>query len=41
MDNPLAKYLTGDGHVDKKILDQLAFSEKMAELGRMSASVAR
>jgi signal transduction histidine kinase len=39
MDNPLSKYLTGDGHVDKKILDQLAFNEKMAELGRMSASV--
>jgi signal transduction histidine kinase len=39
MDNPLAKYLTGDGKVDKKLLDQLAFNEKMAELGRMSASV--
>jgi two-component system NtrC family sensor kinase len=39
MDNPLAKYLTKDGHVDKKLLDQLAFNEKMAELGRLSASV--
>jgi two-component system NtrC family sensor kinase len=39
MDNPLAKYLTKDGHVDKKLLDQLAFNEKMAELGRLSAGV--
>jgi len=39
MDNPLVKYLSKDGHVDKKILDQLAYNEKMAELGRLSAGV--
>ncbi len=39
MDNPLAEYITKDGHVDKKILDQLAFNEKMAEIGRLSAGV--
>lgn len=39
MDNPLAKHVTKDGHVDKKFLDQLAFNEKMAELGRLSAGV--
>jgi signal transduction histidine kinase len=39
MDNPLAKYLSKDGHVDRKILDQLAYNEKMAELGRLSAGV--
>ncbi len=39
MDNPLAKYLAADSEVDKRILDQLAFNEKMAELGQMAASV--
>jgi signal transduction histidine kinase len=39
MDNPLAKYLSKDGRVDSKILDQLAYNEKMAELGRLSAGV--
>lgn len=38
MDNPLAKYLSQD-HVDRKLLDQLAYYEKMAELGRLSAGV--
>jgi two-component system NtrC family sensor kinase len=39
MDNPFAKYLTKDVHVDEKLMDQLAYNEKMAELGRLSAGV--
>jgi signal transduction histidine kinase len=39
MDNPIAKYLTKDAHDDEKIMDQLAYNEKMAELGRLSAGV--
>ncbi len=31
--------MSRNGHVDKKFLDQLAFNEKMAELGRLSAGV--
>lgn len=39
MDNPLAKYITANGQIKGDFLDQLAFNEKMAELGRLSAGV--
>lgn len=39
MENPLAKYLTGDGRVHEKFLEQLAFNEKMAELGLLATGM--
>lgn len=39
MENPLAKYMTANGNIREDFLDQLAFSEKMAELGRLSAGL--
>ncbi len=39
MDNPLAKYVGADGRLDEQVLEQLAFNEKMAELGMLSAGM--
>ncbi|KAF0216533.1 MAG: two-component system NtrC family sensor [Geobacteraceae bacterium] len=39
MNNPLAKFMTANGRIKEDFLDQLAFNEKMAELGRLSAGV--
>ena len=39
MTNALAKYLADNGPVDGKLLDLLAFNEKMAELGKMASGV--
>lgn len=39
MENPLARYISLEGHVDDDFLEHLAFNEKMAELGRLSAGL--
>ncbi len=38
-DNPLDKHIGTDGQLDEQLLEQLAFSEKMAELGKLSAGM--
>lgn len=39
MANPLEKYVNADGRIDERFLEQLAFNEKMAELGKLSAGM--
>lgn len=39
MDNPFTRYIAQDGQCDEKTIRQLAFNEKMAELGRLSAGI--
>lgn len=39
MNHPLATYISTDGSVQDEILEQLAFNEKMAEIGRLSAGM--
>lgn len=39
MDNPFTRYITQDGQSEEKLLKQLTFNEKMAELGRLSAGI--
>lgn len=39
MDNPLARHLSAGGPIDEHLLAQLADSEKLAELGRLSVGI--
>lgn len=39
MDNSFTRYVAQDGQCEEKIIKQLAFNEKMAELGRLSAGI--
>jgi signal transduction histidine kinase len=39
MDSLLARYESADGHIDERMLAQLAHNEKMAELGRLSTGI--
>jgi signal transduction histidine kinase len=39
MDNSFSRYVAQDGQCEEKIIKQLAFNEKMAELGRLSAGI--
>lgn len=39
MNNPLEKYVGADGRLDEHVLEQLAFNEKMAELGMLSTGM--
>jgi two-component system NtrC family sensor kinase len=39
MENPFAKIATAEGWVEKDMLEQLAYNEKMAELGQMAAGL--
>jgi signal transduction histidine kinase len=39
MDNSFTRYVAQDGQCEDKIIEQLAFNEKMAELGRLSAGI--
>lgn len=39
MNDPLARYLANNDQCEETLLDQLAFSEKMADLGIMAAGV--
>jgi signal transduction histidine kinase len=39
MDNSFTRYVSQDGQCEEKIIKQLAFNEKMAELGRLSVGI--
>jgi signal transduction histidine kinase len=39
MSHPLAKYVNDEGRIPEDLLEQLAFSEKMAEMGRLAAGM--
>jgi two-component system NtrC family sensor kinase len=39
VDTSLAKYIGTNGQIDERFLEQLAFSEKMAELGKLAAGM--
>jgi signal transduction histidine kinase len=39
MSHPLAKYVNDEGRIPEDLLEQLAFNEKMAEIGRLAAGM--
>ncbi|HTP66285.1 MAG TPA: histidine kinase dimerization/phospho-acceptor domain-containing protein, partial [Geobacteraceae bacterium] len=36
---PFASQISPDGRIDERLLEQLAFNEKMAELGKLAAGM--
>lgn len=39
MSHPLAKYMNDEGRIPEELLEQLAFSEKMAEIGQLATGM--